>query len=372
MDEIVKLGKNDKKNEGFLTVCFCCNKTTPLTPCIFLLAVQTTNTTRPKTVFEVVADLWNSPDFNPVAPASDCHIDFHTATICSHEQVAALSPATPQRIEDIFTSMRSDLLRIITRWEQSGQGEGGYDGEEEQEAQQERALSPADANDDDDDTDLQHHSAERRNIGSLDRRPARALQTRAAFLNGRPSYVLYFWEVADSHQLLNSSLQRLSSSTGASDASCAVSTALSTSSAGSHRRKHRQQDDSPDYDESVLRPLVQSIQELAQCQRQLVVDRSDDRRHERRLQQRAHESTERGLLRERRFRWKAELSDLARKYRKLNAELDPSTDERSAWLSEFYINEGRIIEDEIRQLEQQHQEPHQQQPYEQSSSSDSS
>jgi hypothetical protein len=111
---------------------------------------------------------------------------------------------------------------------------------------------------------------------------------------------------------------------------------------------------------------------LAQCQRQLVVDRSDDRRHERRLQQRAHESTERGLLRERRFRWKAELSDLARKYRKLNAELDPSTDERSARLSEYYINEGRIIEDEIRQLEQQHQEPHQQQPYEQSSSGDSS
>jgi hypothetical protein len=52
---------------------------------------------------------------------------------------------------------------------------------------------------------------------------------------------------------------------------------------------------------------------LAQCQRQLVVDRSDDRRHERRLQQRTHESAERGLLRERRFCRKAELSELARK-----------------------------------------------------------
>jgi hypothetical protein len=25
---------------------------------------------RPKTVFEVISELWNSPDFNPVAPAS--------------------------------------------------------------------------------------------------------------------------------------------------------------------------------------------------------------------------------------------------------------------------------------------------------------
>jgi hypothetical protein len=90
----------------------------------------------------------------------------------------------------------------------------------------------------------------------------------------------------------------------------------------------------------MLCPLVQSIHELAQCQRQLVVDRSDDRRHERRLQQRAQESSERGLLRGRRFYRKVKLSDLARKYMKLNAELNPTTDERSPRLSEFYINEG--------------------------------
>jgi hypothetical protein len=29
-----------------------------------------------------------------------------------------------------MVSMRSDLLRIITRWEQSGQGEGGWEAEE--------------------------------------------------------------------------------------------------------------------------------------------------------------------------------------------------------------------------------------------------
>jgi hypothetical protein len=49
--------------------------------------------------------------------------------------------------------------------------------------------------------------------GSLVERPARALHTRAAFLNGRPSYLLYFWEVTDRHQLLQSDLQRLSDGT---------------------------------------------------------------------------------------------------------------------------------------------------------------
>lgn len=252
--------------------------------------------------------------------------------------------------------MRSDLLRIITRWEQSGQGEGGidhYDGGDE-EGQHEEALDEENSlavNDDDDFTRL---SSNARNIGSLGGRPARALQTRAAFLNGRPSYVLYFWEVADSHQLLQSSLQRLSNGTGASDASFCGSTAPSLSSVGSstRRRKRRQDDSPPDSDESALRPLVQSIQDLAECQRQLVIDRSEDRRHERELQQQTQESTERGLCRERIFRRKAELSDLARKYRKLDAELDPN-DERTPRLSTFYINEGRLLEEEIRQLDLQ-------------------
>jgi uncharacterized protein YlxW (UPF0749 family) len=56
------------------------------------------------------------------------------------------------------------------------------------------------------------------------------------------------------------------------------------------------------------------------------------------------------LSRERKFRRRAELSDLARKYRKLNAELDP-TNENSARLSEFYISEGRLIDDEMRDLD---------------------
>ena len=56
-------------------------------------------------------------------------------------------------------------------------------------------------------------------LGGLQGRRARALENRAAFLYGRPSYLLYFWEIADRHQLLQSTLQRLRDSVGASDAS---------------------------------------------------------------------------------------------------------------------------------------------------------
>jgi vacuolar-type H+-ATPase subunit I/STV1 len=47
---------------------------------------------------------------------------------------------------------------------------------------------------------------------------------------------------------------------------------------------------------------------------------------------------------------KQKLTDLARKYRKLNAELDP-TDARSSRLSEFYKAETRDIDQEILQLD---------------------
>ena len=250
--------------------------------------------------------------------------------------------------------MRSDLLRIITRWEQSGQGEGGRDDLEDEvdEEDDEGSFSAA----------VGSQSA---TIGSLGGRPARALQTRAAFLNGRPSYLLYFWEVADTHQLLCSSLQRLSYSTGASDAGNVASIAPTSSSSTSHSRK-RNQSAGDQHDSQMLRPFVQSMQTFAANQQLLTRDRAKDRLHELQM----HHQTQY-------FRRKAELHDLARKYRKLNAEL-PTGDERSATLSEFYLSEGRTIEDEINDLERNHRRDLQQQQDEdlddqqQSSFSDSS
>jgi hypothetical protein len=251
-------------------------------------------TTRPQTLFEEIAELWNSSAFNPVAPASECHLDFLSATDCSYALVAGLTTATPQRIEDTFTSMRSELLRIITRWEQSGQGEGGRNGDEDDATGD---NDEAKAEDDDSscftsstatDFDASPRSA---NHDSLHGRPARALQTRAAFLNGKPSHLLYFWEVADAHQLLQPSLQRLSNSTGAMDASGAPSATRSVSSSGGgsygqqQRRRHQQSDSQEDQEQVFLNPLVESIKELAASQRQLVLDRVEDWSHELQLEE---------------------------------------------------------------------------------------
>ncbi|KAI2508206.1 hypothetical protein MHU86_6257 [Fragilaria crotonensis] len=312
---------------------------------------------RPPTVFEVISDLWNSNDFNPIAPASECHVDFSSAIDCSYAQVAGLSPATPQRIEDLMVSMRSDLLRIISRWEQSGQGEGGMDAEEEvEEANDEDAssssLTPSHQADDDDGDTVRANFG-----GCLSRRPPRALQSRASFLNGRPSYLLYFWEVADVHQILQSSLQRLNNKAGAADASRApISSRSSTTSNDSggglsrSRRRRQQQEELNAAGGSSFTPLVESIKELAECQRQMVFDRVEDRNHERQLEEQRQQSEGAERSRERAFRRRAELVDLARKYRKLNAELDPN-DENTRRLSAFYLEEGRLLEEEIRQLD---------------------
>ena len=88
------------------------------------------------------------------------------ATDCSYNLVAGLLPATAQKIEDRFTSMRSDLLRIITRWEQSGQGEGGRDQEDVEDNNANEVTSPTSSISSGDD-----NSSPRRNIGSLNNRP---------------------------------------------------------------------------------------------------------------------------------------------------------------------------------------------------------
>ena len=174
------------------------------------------------------------------------------------------------------------------------------------------------------------------------------------FLNGRPSYRLYFWEVADTHQVLQSLLQGLNNQSGASDASHApitsISTATTVKSSRAQRCRQQQEEELDDQHNTMsLIPLVNSIKELAEeCQRQMILERVEDRNHERHLEEQRQQS-ERN--RERAFHRRAELLDLAHKqYRKLNAELHPN-EENSRRLSEFYDEESCLLEVKIRQLD---------------------
>ena len=290
-----------------------------------------------------MSHLWNSPQYNPVAPASNCHSDFQSAISCTHQDVAGLTPATPQKIQDLLTSMRSDLVRIIRRWERSGQVEGGADSEQEEEANNNddvESVSSMGA------TSIHTgRSGSPAHMGALAGRRARALETRAAFLNGRPSYLLYYWEVADRHQLLQSSLQQLSDSVGATDGGL-----TSLSGESNHRQRRARPvgvEQAPSVlDAASLIPLAQSMNKLADFQQNAFLQRERDRSQELRMESRRQKSQLRENSRKRSFDRRAQLMDQGRQYRRLNAELDPR-DSRTPGLSAFYLDECRRIEEEI-------------------------
>ena len=259
---------------------------------------------RPPTAFELISDRWNDEGFNPVAPISECHEDFATPTNCAHSEVTALMRATPQKVEDVLASIRSNLLRIIQNWERSGQGEGGRHAGDDEELE------------DPEDYIIFDTSSIR--FGSLTTRSECALQNRAAFLNGKPSYLLYFWELADRHQLLQSSLQRLDHNVCASDASSAPSATSSHATNGTRRRQRQDEHQQPESSRDIF-ALSESIRFLAKAE--------DDRQVRRRI---------------------ADLQDQARTFRRMYAESDDLHSARA----QFYQNEVQQIAEEIAALEQ--------------------
>jgi len=90
--------------------------------------------------------------------------------------VAALSPATPDKVQEKFSMMNGNLVRIVRNWERSGQGDGGIDVE----------------NDGDEDGDF----------GQLSNHSHGALHTRSGFLGTNQPYLLYLWEMLNKYQLL--------------------------------------------------------------------------------------------------------------------------------------------------------------------------
>lgn len=142
-------------------------------------------------VFEVIAELWNDSSFNPIAPESDCHLDYQTATDCLYELVAGLLLATPQKIEDCLASMIMccESTRIMDCWERSGQGEGGRDQEEDQVEKGDQDNNNASATSSILSGDDDSSPCRPCNYGSLDKRPPCAFQSRSAFLYGNPMYL---------------------------------------------------------------------------------------------------------------------------------------------------------------------------------------
>ncbi len=147
------------------------------------------------------------------------------------------------------------------------------------------------------------------------------------------------------------SLQRLNYATGATDGSSAPSAMTSVSrSGGSCRGKNA---DDTAKDQRVLDPLAQSIAYLADSHREVTGQRAADREHERQLEENKRRSDIRESSRKRVFKRRSQLRDLARQYRRLTAEAEDATDPSSRRKAEFYRREGLLLEDEIRELEEE-------------------
>ena len=114
----------------------------------------------------------------------------------NHATVSHFLSATPKKCEDKLNEMLLISKRQMQNWERSGQGEGGYDenGKEDEFFQS-----------------VSHE------LGSLDNRPHRALQTHANFFKYSNMYLLYFWDMIEKYQLRKSCLQMLDDKVAAKD-----------------------------------------------------------------------------------------------------------------------------------------------------------
>ena len=151
------------------------------------------NRNHTESVWSKIADKWNDPQFEPVTEdMTSEHSDFK-ADIIDHELVADLAPATAEKVEKKWATVKNELTRIIANWEKSGQGDGG--------------LDP--------DASFDEHATQR--DGSFENRTAHAMESRAGFFAYHNLYLLYIWILLERHQLLASTLQKLDDSVAARD-----------------------------------------------------------------------------------------------------------------------------------------------------------
>ena len=159
---------------------------------------------RDKTVWELVAEKWNDIDFSfQTASIGQFHSDFSDSKFMFHTDVENMMPATPEKCEQKYQSMVSELNKRIEKWERSGQGDGGEQSYDEEEEEEIRAP-----------TSEGYGSLRDRNQGALDKVHA--------FFEYNQSYLIYLWYMIDTHGLLGSSLQRLCDDIGSNNGAIGV------------------------------------------------------------------------------------------------------------------------------------------------------
>jgi hypothetical protein len=304
--------------------------------------------TRQPTAFEMIAAKWNDPTFEPETEAmDDLHPDYVSSEKLTFDLVADMAQATSIRVKDKLQSLNVALTRVVTMWERSGQGDGG------------RII------DDDESVRMINHPQ----FGSLRDRDRGALSSRASFVQNHQSYLLYFWEQMEKHDLLRTSFQKLNDETASIDGG------LSVPSATSHPadRELRSASKNGKYFEQ----LTSSIAELASKNLQAAEISAEERRKDRELREQAmmlemeekskdriekqRDREQRGYLAEveRKFQEKSELKrrldhlfEEKRKVQRLNAEYTFG-EHKNKGLAAYYKKEVEQIETAEEELNEQ-------------------
>ena len=173
---------------------------------------------RAEDVFETISNRWNSNSFNPTTKISNCHYDYSEEIDIGFEATADFARASPTKVKDKIAKMRSDLSHIINKWERSGQGESGHLDEEDDDDDDDDDDDNGNIEDPDGDIEDTGENAPPKEQFQWGRSEGRlgAFDCRESFLGANPSYLLYFWDVLDEHNLFHTTMSRLSNEAGAS------------------------------------------------------------------------------------------------------------------------------------------------------------
>ena len=177
------------------------------------MAVENRNTKEAQAaiVWSKVEKKWNDPNWNCDTDApSDLHPDFMVSETITHEDVAEYLPLTAERAKDRFESMVTQLKRIIPKWEKSGQGDGGHEGNDNDEIQPETiGEDNSDSHSSSSSSSVNSRVAPEVKWGEFKNRSQVSMLKLRDFFKGSNSYLLYAWYIIQKHDLVTCSMNML-------------------------------------------------------------------------------------------------------------------------------------------------------------------
>ena len=193
-----------------------------------------------KSFFELCADKWNDPSFNPwTMIVGETHSDYAAPIYCSHLSVSRMSPATSEKVAEKFGYMRLKLTDIIINFEMSGGGDGQKCEKKKNDAGTGTGTGTGGDSDSDEDSDSDidsENEEDNNHFGSLKTKDG---SIRKNFLQEFPPYLLYFWDMLELHGMTSSAMQKISEEHSAGSAGKVPRASFETPGAQTEQRKKK-------------------------------------------------------------------------------------------------------------------------------------